>query len=90
MPEQIVSNARRNGLNVRAGDITPGDGNCFYHALLQQIHRFETSESLIPLTPIQNHLQLHRMICQYIQDNQNELRYIQGYRELYTNVYITI
>ena len=76
MAEQIVTNARRIGLNVCAGDITPGDGNCFHHALLQQIHRFETLESLIPLTPIPNHLQLRRMISQYIQENQNEIRYI--------------
>ena len=40
MAEQIVTNVRRIGLNVCAGDITPGDGNCFYHALLQQIHHF--------------------------------------------------
>ena len=37
MAEQIVANARRIGLNICAGDITPGDGNCFYRALLQQI-----------------------------------------------------
>ena len=86
MAEQIVTHARQIGLNVCAGDITPGDGNCFYYALLQQIHRFETMESLIHLTPIPNHLQLRRMICQYIQENQNEIRYIREYRELYTNV----
>ena len=26
------------------------------------------------------------MICHYIQDNHNEIRYIRGYRELHTNV----
>ena len=61
---------------MAAGDITPRDGNCFYHALLQQIHWFETLESLIPLTPIPNYLQLCRMICRYIEDNQNETSYI--------------
>ena len=86
MAEQIVINARQIGLNVSAGDITPGDGNCFYHALLQQICRFETLDSMIPLTPIPNHLQLRRIICQYIQDNRSEISYIQEYRELYTNV----
>ena len=34
MAEQIVNNARSIGLNVTANEITPGDGNCFYHALI--------------------------------------------------------
>ena len=63
------------GLNVSAVNITPGDGNCFYHELLQQIHQFETMDSLIPLTSIPNHLQLCRIICQYTQDNQSEISY---------------
>ena len=50
------ANCHQCQMNVCAGDITPGDGNCFYNALLQQIHRFETLESLIPMTPIPNHL----------------------------------
>ena len=54
MAEQIVINARQIGLNVSAGDKTSGDGNCFYHALLQQIRGFETLDSMIPLTPIPN------------------------------------
>ena len=39
MANIIVNNARRIELNVRADDVTPGDGNCFYHALLQQLQR---------------------------------------------------
>ena len=30
MANIIVNNARRIGLNVRADDVTPGDGSCFY------------------------------------------------------------
>ena len=37
MAEIIVNNARQIGLNVRADTVTPGDGNCFYHAILQQL-----------------------------------------------------
>ena len=43
MANIIVNNARRIGLNVHADDVTPGDGNCFYHALLQQLQRSDIS-----------------------------------------------
>lgn len=83
MAEQIVNNARQIGLNVVADEITPGDGNCFYHAILQQIHRFEEIDSMISLTPTPTHLQLRQIVCEYVRNNQNEIRYICEYREFY-------
>ena len=38
MANIIVRNALDIGLNVCADSITPRDGNCFYHAVLQQLH----------------------------------------------------
>jgi len=37
MADTIVTNAIKIGLSVCADSPTPGDGNCFYHSVLQQL-----------------------------------------------------
>ena len=34
MAQQILQNALHIGLYIELDDITPGDGNCFYHAII--------------------------------------------------------
>ena len=44
--DTIVDNARRIGLSVCADLHTPGDVNCFYHSVLQQLARPEIQSGL--------------------------------------------
>ena len=84
----IVNNARRIGLQVCANDVAPGDGNCFYHAVLQQLHRndIHASSDVTPLCPLPTHLELRVSICQYVLQHQNDIPYILHYKTLYDNV----
>ena len=81
MAEIIVNNARQIGLNVCADTVTPGDGNCFYHAILQQLQRSEINidhhSSHLNLDTLPTHLELRVAICEYVQQHQNEIAYIQ-------------
>lgn len=69
MSNIIVNNARRIGLNVRANNVTPGDGNCLYHALLQQLQRSDIAidyhSSHLNLNSLPSHLELRTAICEY-------------------------
>ena len=89
MAEIIVTNARQIGLNVHADTVTPGDGNCFYHAILQQLQRSEIvidqHSSHLNLDPLPTHVELGAAICEYVQHQQNDIAYIQ-YCTLYNNV----
>ena len=75
MANIIVNNARRIGLNVRTDDVTPGDGNCIYHALLQQLQRSDISidyhSTHLILNPLPSRLALRTAICEYVQQHQN-------------------
>ena len=76
-------------MNVYAHKITPGDGNCFYHAVLQQLHRNDVRRSIhadVNLDPLPTHYTLGRTICQFIQQNQNDVTYICDYQARYNNV----
>ena len=77
MANIIVNNARRIGLNVRDDNVTPGDGNCFYHALLQQLQKSDISIGYHPthliLNPLPSHLELRTAICEYVQQHQNNI-----------------
>ena len=56
MADTIVNNARRIGMDVDADEITPGDGNCFYHAVVQQLHRSDIRSNILNLDPLPSHL----------------------------------
>ena len=63
--------ARLIRLNVRADDVIPGDGNCFYHTLLQQLQRSDIAidyhSSHLNLDPLPSHQELRTAICEYVQ-----------------------
>ena len=73
-----------------ADQITPGDRNCFYHAIIQQLQRIEINNdhnsSYLNLEPLPSHLQLRKTICEYIQQHQHEISYLQEYHMLYNNL----
>ena len=85
----IANNARGIGLNVCANEVTPGDGNCFYHAILQ-LQRSEIitnhHSSHLNLNPLPTHLELRAAIYEYVQQYQNSIPYIQQYYTFYNNV----
>ena len=90
MANIIVNNAKRIGLNVCVDNVTSGDGNCFYHALLQQLQRSDISidyhSTHLILNPLPSHLELRTAICEYVQQHQNNIAYIQQYHTLYNDV----
>ena len=46
MAQIILQNALNVGLYVELDEITPGDGNCFYHAIIQKVNRHEICAQL--------------------------------------------
>ena len=81
MANIIVQNAREIGLDVSADEITPCDGNCFYHAIVQQVHRPVIRDEVTSL--LTSHSELRGIVCQYIRLHQNAIEYIRNYRTLY-------
>ena len=84
MANIIENNAKQIGLNVHADEVTPGDGNCFYHAILQQLQRTDITidHNITYLSlnhPLPSHLDLKVAICEYVQQHQNDITYIQQY-----------
>jgi len=49
-------------LPYRITEITPGDGNCFFHALISQLHHQEDYT-------FENHLQLRKKLVSYVANN---------------------
>ena len=52
--------------DIAQKDLNPGDGNCFYHALLQQLQRSDIAidyhSSQLNLNPLPSHLELRSAI----------------------------
>ena len=57
------------GLNLKLDDVTPGEGNCFFIAVLQQLRRPEiystVSRSLKQMADTWDHLALRRAVCSF-------------------------
>ena len=57
------------GLNLKLDDITPGKGNCFFIAVIQQLRRPEiyptVSRSLQQMAGAWDHLALRKAVCSY-------------------------
>ena len=82
MADAIISNAKRLGLAVCVDTPTPGDGNCFYHSVIQQL----AQPDIIPVmrhTSSLSHSILRGMVYVYIQENYNDIEYIQQYCTIY-------
>ena len=61
----IVTKARSIGLHVKALNPIPGDGNCFYHAIIDTLS--------VTRTPyLGNHMQLRREIVAFVEANRNK------------------
>ena len=63
MAHTILQNALNVGLYVELDEITPGDGNCFYHVVIQQLHRPEIDRQLAHDFIQLNHELLRRSVC---------------------------
>ena len=83
MANQFVVNAQRLGLDVTLDQPTPGDGNCFYHAVVQQLHRPEISTLVHPGMLTLNHYQLRHLVISYIRQYEIQSTYIQDFRILH-------
>ena len=82
MADTIVANAARIGLFVSCDFPTPGDGNYFYHAVIQQLACPEVQPTTPEISQI-THSELRGTVCQYIQQHQEHIEYIQQYRAMY-------
>ena len=63
---RILQNARNIGLNVHFNTITPSDGNCFYHSVLDGL---QNTVGCIPY--IGHHHQLRLETCQWVRRHPN-------------------
>ena len=64
--EMIVSNAQSVGLDVAISNITPGDGNCWYHAVRDQLNRVDLRH-LFPQALLNfDHQQLRQFVLEFI------------------------
>lgn len=69
---QIVAHARNIGLsNIVYREITPGDGNCFYHAIVQQLRRREIQQLIPPQLHFQDHFQLRTAVVNFVRQNND-------------------
>lgn len=78
----MVTNANRLGLNVRYVHATAADGNCFYHALVDQIHRDTILDRINPNLRFGDHYLLRLAVVSYVRQNQFTAQYIQNFRRL--------
>ena len=73
---RILINARACNLNVKLDKITPGDGDCWYYAVIRQIRRSDVSPFKDAGIRSLNHVELRRRVSQYIHNVQNDCRSI--------------
>ena len=83
---QVENQARNIGLNVSYGKPTPSDGNCFYHAVIQQYNERPSVKSHIPTNFCNDHLTLRHNIVNFVRENEYKYIFIQNYRQHYESV----
>ena len=69
--DELVETARRLGQQLEYHAITRGDGNCFYHAVLEQVRNRPEVSRLIPLEVLESgaltdHLSLRQAVVCYV------------------------
>ena len=81
---QVVTNAHAIGLsNLTYDEPTIGDGNCFYHAIVQQLRRPEIRLFVDPELHFQHHHDLRLAVVNFIRQNiVSDL--FKNYRQFYT------
>ena len=73
MAEQMVAAAAAVGEQLQYHAVTPGDGNCFYHALLDQVRNRPEVRRLVERnvaeSDLADHLHLRRAVVRYARAN---------------------
>ena len=80
---QILNNALRCGLRVRLDAETPGYGNCWYYAIVQQMRRPEISCLIDVNIRYLNHYALRRKVSDYVETIHSTCPAILNYKNLY-------
>ena len=84
LAHQVVANARKIGLdNITYDVLTLGDGNCFYHAIVQQLRRPELRQYVDSDLRFDDHLKLRMAVVNFIRQN-NDAELFRNYREVFT------
>jgi len=78
----MVDNANRIGLNVTYVNATAADGNCFYHALVDQIHREDILDLVNLNFRFTDHYLLRLAVVSFVRQNQFDMQYIQNFKRL--------
>ena len=69
--DTILHNARSIGLQVTYDKVTPTDGNCFYHAVIESLSYYGINFQ-------GTHLSLRQEVVNYVRQNEN-LVFVQTY-----------
>lgn len=74
--------ANRIGLNLHYVNPTAMDGNCFYHAVIEQIHRREILPLIDPNLHFTDHLLLRTVVSSFVMQNEFNLDLIREFKYL--------
>ena len=81
--DQISQNARRIGLDVQMDNLTIGDGNCWYRAVVQQIHRTEVFQMLEPCKIYDSHYHLRLDVVAFVREQVHVSQAVHNYKQFY-------
>ena len=81
MAQQIMVGVRRAGLPLKLDAITPGDDNCFFHAVFAQCQRPSVAQELSGEPPIRGNHDLRLKISRFARNSR--LPIIQSFKKLY-------
>ena len=85
---QILATACGHGLNVFCLSETPGDGNCFYHAIIEQLcDRTDLGDVSELKLQYPNHLRLRHAVVEFVRNqsqlDEHDCPYIAGYKNFF-------
>ena len=81
----MTSYAQHIGLDVYCSSVTPGDGSCWYHAVVEQIHRRQNFNQIEKHLRFYDAYLLRQAVVGFINKNESTLPYIQQYKALHIN-----
>ena len=84
MANRAIETARTIGIDATFNVATLGDGNCFYHAVLNQLTSRPEIQVYVNRTFLSStHIQLRNAVVDFVRKNQYEVEYIRQYRQLF-------
>ena len=84
MANRAIETARTIGIDATFNVATIGDGNCFYHAIRNQITSRPEIQVYVNRTFLSStHNQLRSAVVDFVRKNQYEVEYIRQYRQLF-------